>query len=199
MSKASAKLREKRRQSARDREAMAPRPAPGNLTLEEAAAQLAKLQRENERARNQTRQLLEAERAKAKRAEQRAAQVEADRAKERLRSQVVKSAQTLGAMDPDETADLILLRHKFAPSPDGKLVREDDATIDLDGTIKTYLEARPWAARSTVASGTGTTPTAKTTGPAGAPRKSFREDPNAALREFVERETAQQPTQGVQR
>jgi len=199
VSKASDKLREKRREAARDRAATNPSPAPGNLTLEEAAAKAARLERELERQRNQTKQLLESERVKAKKAEQRAAQVEADRARERLRAQVVKSAQTLGAMDPEETADLLLLRHKFAPSPDGKLVREDDATVDLDGTIKTYLEARPWAARSTVASGTGTTPTAKTTGPTAAPRKSFREDPNAALRELVERETAQPPPSGQQR
>lgn len=199
MSKAADKLREKRREAARDRAATNPSPAPGNLTLEEAAAKAARLERELERQRNQTKQLLESERVKAKKAEQRAAQVEADRARERLRAQVVKSAQTLGAMDPEETADLLLLRHKFAPSPDGKLVREDDATVDLDGTIKTYLEARPWAARSTVSSGAGTPPVAKTSGPAATPQKSFRENPTAALRDFVERETAQQPPSGQQR
>lgn len=199
MSKAADKLREKRREAARDRAATNPSPAPGNLTLEEAAAKAVRLERELERQRNQTKQLLESERVKAKKAEQRAAQVEADRARERLRAQVVKSAQTLGAMDPEETADLLLLRHKFAPSPDGKLVREDDATVDLDGTIKTYLEARPWAARSTVSSGAGTPPVAKTSGPAATPQKSFRENPTAALRDFVERETAQQPPSGQQR
>lgn len=199
MSKAADKLREKRREAARDRAATNPSPAPGNLTLEEAAAKAARLERELERSRNQTKQLLEAERAKSKKAELRATQVEAERSRERLRAQVVKSAEALGAMAPDQVADLMLLRHKFATSPDGKLVREDDATVDLDGTIKSYLDANQWAARSTVASGAGTPPVAKTSGPAATPQKSFRENPTAALRDFVERETAQQPPSGQQR
>lgn len=186
MSNAAQKLRERKQQRARDRAATAATPAaPPSLSLEEAAARIARLERERERMTVQTKQLLEAERAKAKKAEAQAAKIEAERAKERLRASVLKSATALGAVDPEDVADLVLARHRFVASPEGKIVREDDATADLDTTLKTMLDGKPHLVRSTVASGTGAAPVARTAGPTSAPTKSFREDPNAALAAFA--------------
>lgn len=190
MSRVADKLKEKRAEKARDKQA--PPPPPSNLTLEEAAAKLARMQRDLERKDIQTRQLLEAERAKAKKAEARAAQIEQDRKRELLRSTVAKAASTYGAIDPEDVTDILLARHKFTTSPEGKYVREDDATADVDTTVKSFLEAKTSYVKSTVASGTGASPQQRTEAPTAKPQTSFRADPNAALRQYAENATAKQ-------
>lgn len=163
--------------------APSPNPAsPSTATTDPARARLA---RELDRLRTQSKQLLEAERRKVKAAEQRAAQIEQERAAERLRASVLKSASAAGAIDPEDVTDLVLARYRLTTGPEGKIVREDDAAADLDTTIKTLLESKPHLARSTVASGTGSAPQARTSGPTAAPTKSFRESPNEALRAFA--------------
>lgn len=195
MSKVTEKLREKKAEKAREKQNAAP--PPSNLTLEEAAAKLARMQRELERKDLQTRQLIDAERAKAKKAEARVAQIEEDRKREVLRATVAKSASLLGAIDPDDVTDLVLARHRFTTSPEGKYVREDDATADVDATIKSILDAKPHLVRGTVASGTGAKPAQRTEAPTAKPQVSFRQDPNAALRQFVEGATGTQPQSGA--
>lgn len=185
MSKLSQKIAEKRANRAADRKP-APQPAaPAQQSPEELAAQVARFRRQLELAQQQSKQLLEAERARVKKAEQRAAQIEQERAAERLRASVLKSASAAGAIDPEDVTDLVLARYRLTTGPEGKIVREDDAAADLDTTIKTLLESKPHLARSTVASGTGSAPQARTSGPTAAPTKSFRESPNEALRAFA--------------
>lgn len=185
MSKLAQKIAEKRANRAADRKP-APQPAaPAQQSPEELAAQVARFRRQLELAQQQSKQLLEAERARVKKAEQRAAQIEQERAAERLRASVLKSASAAGAIDPEDVTDLVLARYRLTTGPEGKIVREDDAAADLDTTIKTLLESKPHLARSTVASGTGSAPQARTSGPTAAPTKSFRESPNEALRAFA--------------
>lgn len=185
MSKLSQKIAEKRASRAADRKPAPAPAAPAQQSPEELAAQVARFRRQLELAQQQSKQLLEAERARVKKAEQRAAQIEAERAAERLRASVLKSASAAGAVDPEDVTDLVLARYRLTTGPEGKIVREDDAAADLDTTVKALLESKPHLARSTVASGTGTAPQARTSGPTAAPTKSFRESPNEALRAFA--------------
>lgn len=101
-----------------------------------------------------------------------------------MRASLVSAAKAAGAVDEEDAADLVLARHRFVASEDGKVIREDDPALDGAATVKAFLESKPHLVRSTVSPGAGAhrfpQPPA-----AGTPPPSFAQDPTGAMRAYV--------------
>lgn len=130
--------------------------APPIATDEDLRVHAEKLARQLAQERQQNAAALAAERDRAQKAIDRAKALEDAQTKATLRSSILKAATEAGAVYPEDVADLAMVRHKFALTADGKVVREDNAAIDAAATIKSLLENKPGMVRSTVAPGGGT-------------------------------------------
>lgn len=142
--------------------------APPIATDEDLRVLAEKLSRQLAQERQQNAAALAAERDRAQKALERAKALEEAQTRATLRSSILKAATAAGAVDPEDVADLAMARHRFALTSEGKVVREDNAALDADATIKSLLETKPHLVRSTVAPGGGTPARAAV---AGAPAK----------------------------
>lgn len=101
-----------------------------------------------------------------------------------MRQSLVSAAKAAGAVDEEDVADLVLARHRFVASDDGKVLREDDPALDGAATTKAFLDSRPHLVRSQVSPGAGAN-RFPTTPVAGAPAPSLANDPTGAMRAYV--------------